>query len=85
MVVAGTDFSGYVATELQHTVRKLQGKDLGVFFHHNKPSTWGRGRCWQWDPLKSSWDGVFEDEGDELIYQMGQYLGLTDPSSVTTD
>lgn len=42
-VAAGTDFSSHLATELQHTVRRHQLKDLGVFFHYNEKTTWGNG------------------------------------------
>lgn len=47
-VAAGTDFSSHLATELQHTVRRHQLKDLGVFFHYNEKTTWGNGAMGQW-------------------------------------
>lgn len=74
--MSGTGFSGDVATELQHTARHYQRKDLGVFFHYNEFPTSGRDQCWQWNPEMNSWDAVFEDEADEFVYQMGQYFDL---------
>lgn len=77
--MSGTRVSGEVATELQRSVQIHQRKDLAVFYHYFNQSTWGRGRCQQWNTEKSSWDDVFENEADEIIYQMGQYLDLADP------
>lgn len=76
VLAIGTNFPGQLATELQHTVRRHQLKDLGVFFHYKYYGlrTWGNRFCWQWDPDSGSWDAAFEDEEDEFIYQMGQYL-----------
>ncbi|KAG8158548.1 hypothetical protein KVR01_011670 [Diaporthe batatas] len=79
VVVSGTKVLGEVATELQRTVQINQRKDLAVFSHYLNQSIWGRGPCRQWDAEKSSWDVVFENEADEIIYQMGQYLDLTEP------
>lgn len=78
MVVSGTKALGEIATELQRSVRIHQRKDLAVFSHYLKQSTWGRGRCRQWDAEKRSWDIVFENEADEIIYQLGRYLTLTE-------
>lgn len=74
-VAVGTRFSGHVATELQHTVRYHQLKDLGVFCHDLELSTWSTG--WQWDSIGGCWVKTFKQEADEFIHQMGQYFDST--------
>ena len=74
-VAVGTDFSGHVATELQHTVRRHQLRDLGVFYHYDKSSTWSTG--WQWDLKEGCWDATFKQEADEFMDQMGRYIDWT--------
>lgn len=80
VLAVGTSFPGHLATELQHTVRRQQLKDLGVFYCDDERTTRENGRsCWQWNPHWGSWDTAFEKEADELIYQMGQYLDAEYP------
>ncbi|KAK7697474.1 hypothetical protein SLS64_013486 [Diaporthe eres] len=78
VLAIGTDFPGHLATELQHTVRRHQLKDLGVFFGNDELSPWGNHLIfWQWNSEEQCWDAVFEEEEDEFIYQMGEYFDST--------
>lgn len=78
VLAAGTDFPGHLATELQHTVRRYQLKDLGVFFDSEESSTWGREHFrWQWNAEEQCWDLAFKEEADEFTYQMGRYFDST--------
>lgn len=76
VLAVGANFPGHLATELQHTVRRHQLKDLGVFFDKEKLRK--RCPCWQWNSEEQSWDAVFKEEEDEFIYQMGQYFASTE-------
>lgn len=75
VLAAGTDFPGHLATELQHSVRRHQLKDLGVFFDNEETSTWGI-QClfWKWNTEGQCWDAAFKEEEDEFMYQMGHYF-----------
>lgn len=79
VLASGINFPGHLATKLQHTVRRYQLKDLGVFFQNTELSTWGGGRFrWQWNSEGQCWDAAFEEEADEFIYQMGRYFDSTE-------
>lgn len=72
------DVPGSVVTELQDTVRRYRQLELAVF-QCGLDHKYGARRwmddfpCTQWNPQTRSWDPVFSNDMDVLIYEMGKY------------